>query len=114
MIFRAHREAGRQFFLQLYAAIIAELDAISLCEQTAAMATDENIRAVLLDVAREGEKARAGEFQGPPSQFDKEQAEELAHGEEECGRNYGGITFPFPQRLKTILPDQPVTFFKEG
>ena len=41
--------------------IIAELDAISLYEQLAAMAEDEVVRAVLLDIARE-EKTHVGEF----------------------------------------------------
>jgi hypothetical protein len=58
MIFQAYREAGRQFFLQPCAAIIAKLDVINLYEQTAAMATDENIRTVLLDVAREEKNPR--------------------------------------------------------
>lgn len=66
----------------LRVAIIAELDAINLYEQLAAMATDENIRAVFLDVARE-EKTHVGEFQTLLLDLDEEQAEELEHGAEE-------------------------------
>lgn len=66
----------------LRTAIIAELDAINLYEQLAAMATDENIRTVLLDVARE-EKTHVGEFQALLLELDEEQAEELEEGAEE-------------------------------
>ncbi|MGO0122252.1 ferritin family protein [Desulfothermobacter acidiphilus] len=66
----------------LRAAIIAELDAINFYEQLAAMATDENVQAVLLDVARE-EKTHVGEFQALLLRLDEEQAEELENGAEE-------------------------------
>nr|WP_211204601.1 ferritin family protein [Ammonifex degensii] len=66
----------------LRAAIIAELDAISFYEQLAAMATDENVQALLLDVARE-EKTHVGEFQALLLRLDEEQAEELENGAEE-------------------------------
>ncbi len=66
----------------LRAAIIAELDAVSLYEQLAAMTEDQNIKKVLLDVARE-EKTHAGEFQALLLRIDQEQEEELAHGREE-------------------------------
>mgnify|MGYP000595606420 CR=1 FL=1 len=78
----------------LRAAIIADLDAINLYKQMAATATDEKIQAVLLDVARE-EKTHVGEFQALLLQADEEQTEELAHSEEEYGRNYRRITFLF-------------------
>jgi rubrerythrin len=66
----------------LRAAIIAELDAVSLYEQLAALATNPDIRAVLLDVAKE-EKTHVGEFQALLLRLDTEQAEELKHGQEE-------------------------------
>ena len=42
--------------------IIAELDAISLYEQLSSLTTKEDIRSVLLDIAKE-EKTHVGEFQ---------------------------------------------------
>lgn len=62
--------------------IIAELDAIDLYEQLAAMTDDENIKKVLLDIAKE-EKTHFGEFQTLLLKTDKEQAEELEKGKEE-------------------------------
>ena len=46
----------------LRAGIIAELDAINLYEQMAALTENKNIRKILLDIARE-EKTHVGEFQ---------------------------------------------------
>lgn len=66
----------------LRAAIIAELDAINLYEQMAGMTTNEYIREVLLDVARE-EKTHVGEFQALLLVEDKEQKKELDRGGEE-------------------------------
>ncbi|WP_038057476.1 ferritin family protein [Thermodesulfobacterium hydrogeniphilum] len=66
----------------LRTAIIAELDAINLYEQLASMAEDENLKAILLDVARE-EKTHVGEFLTMLLMKDEEQAEELEAGEEE-------------------------------
>ena len=66
----------------LRAAIIAELDAINLYEEMAAMASDKHIKEILLDVARE-EKTHVGEFQALLLRFDTEQEEELAAGREE-------------------------------
>jgi rubrerythrin len=63
----------------LRAAILAELDAINLYEQMAAMADDENIKKVFLDVARE-EKTHVGEFQAMLLRIDEEQARELDAG----------------------------------
>ncbi len=63
-------------------AIIAELDAINLYEQLASMTEDENIRTVLLDVARE-EKTHVGEFMALLLKLDEEQVEELEAGKEE-------------------------------
>lgn len=73
----------------LRAAIIAELDAINLYEQLAALTDDPHIRAVLLDVAKE-EKTHVGEFQAMLLKWDQEQVEELAHGQEEVKEITGG------------------------
>ena len=62
--------------------MIAELDAVNLYEQLAAMTENENIRKVLLDIAKE-EKTHAGEFQALLLKLDKEQEEELEKGKEE-------------------------------
>jgi rubrerythrin len=66
----------------LRAAIIAELDAINLYEQMAAMTDDARIKAVLMDVAEE-EKTHAGEFQAVLLLIDKQMAAELLAGKEE-------------------------------
>jgi len=42
--------------------VIAELDAVNLYEQLAAMTENENIKKILLDIAKE-EKTHVGEFQ---------------------------------------------------
>lgn len=64
------------------AALIAELDAINLYEEMAALAKDEGIKKVLLDVAKE-EKEHVGEFQTLLLMFDEEQVEELQEGKKE-------------------------------
>jgi rubrerythrin len=66
----------------LRAAMIAELDAVNLYEQMAAMTKCEDIRKVLLDIARE-EKTHVGEFQTLLLNRDKEQEKELAEGRKE-------------------------------
>jgi rubrerythrin len=66
----------------LRVAIIAELDAINLYEQLAAATDNENIRKVLLEVARE-EKTHVGEFQALLLGEDAEQTEELDKGRKE-------------------------------
>ncbi len=66
----------------LRAAIIAELDAVNLYEQMAALAGDANIKRVLLDIARE-EKTHVGEFQALLLMNDKEQQKELDEGKKE-------------------------------
>ena len=66
----------------LRAALIAELDAISLYEQMAGMTENDEVRRVLLDVAKE-EKTHIGEFQTLLLRMDKEQVEELEAGREE-------------------------------
>ena len=62
--------------------MIAELDAVSLYEQLAAMTTNKNLKKVLLDVAKE-EKTHIGEFQALLLKEDKEQVKELEAGKEE-------------------------------
>ena len=66
----------------LRAGIIAELDAISFYEQMAAMTTDQHIKTILLDIAKE-EKTHAGEFQALLLNSDPEQKEELEEGKKE-------------------------------
>jgi len=66
----------------LRVAMIAELDAINLYEQLAAATENENIRKVLLDVAKE-EKTHMGEFQTLLLKEDMEQFEELEKGKKE-------------------------------
>ena len=62
--------------------IIAELDAINLYEQMAAMTENENIKKILLDIAKE-EKTHIGEFQALLLRIDKEQEKELVEGKKE-------------------------------
>lgn len=62
--------------------IIAELDAVSLYEQLAAATDNENIKKVLLDIAKE-EKTHVGEFQALLLKEDEEQTRELEAGKRE-------------------------------
>jgi len=62
--------------------IIAELDAINLYEQMAAVVKNAKIKDVLLDIAKE-EKTHVGEFQALLLMLDKEQVEELEKGKTE-------------------------------
>ena len=64
------------------AALIAELDAINLYEEMAALATHDDIKKILLDVAKE-EKEHVGEFQTLLLRFDQEQIHELEEGKNE-------------------------------
>jgi rubrerythrin len=66
----------------LRAAIIGELDAINLYEQMAALAQNEDVKKVLLDIAKE-EKTHVGEFQAVLLRIDPEQARELLNGKAE-------------------------------
>lgn len=66
----------------LRAALIAELDAINLYEEMAALTKNNHIKTVLLDVAQE-EKEHVGEFQALLLMFDKEQVDSLEEGKEE-------------------------------
>ena len=61
--------------------IIAELDAINLYEQLAAMTEDPLIKKLLLDIAKE-EKTHVGEFLAVLLKKDEEQAKELEKGRE--------------------------------
>ena len=66
----------------LRAGIIAELDAINLYEQMAAMTQNAEIKTILLDIAKE-EKTHVGEFQTLLLINDKEQEKELEEGKKE-------------------------------
>ncbi|MDH5202796.1 MAG: rubrerythrin [Nitrospirota bacterium] len=66
----------------LRAGMIAELDAINLYEQMAAMTGNKNIKKVLLDITKE-EKTHMGEFQTLLLSLDKEQKKELEEGKKE-------------------------------
>ena len=59
----------------LRAGMIAELDAVSFYEQMAVMTENENIRKVLLDIAKE-EKTHIGEFETLLLKIDQEQIRE--------------------------------------
>ena len=62
--------------------MIAELDAVNLYEQMAAMTKNKNIKKILLDIAKE-EKTHVGEFQALLLKLDKEQVKELEEGKKE-------------------------------
>jgi len=62
--------------------MIAELDAINLYEQLAAMSEREDIKEVFMDIAKE-EKTHAGEFETLLLKYDKEQEMELEKGKKE-------------------------------
>jgi len=66
----------------LRAGIIAEYDAINLYEQMSAATTNDNIKKILLDIARE-EKTHIGEFQALLCKLDSEQKKELVEGKKE-------------------------------
>ena len=66
----------------LRAAVMAELDAISLYEQLAEITGNDLVRKVFREVARE-EKTHVGEFQTLLLEIDKEQAEEMDKGKKE-------------------------------
>jgi len=66
----------------LRAGILAELDAINLYEQMANMTENDDLKKVLMDIAKE-EKEHVGEFQYLLLKYDKQQAKELEEGMEE-------------------------------
>ena len=68
--------------------LIAELDAINLYEQLAALTKNSDIRDILLDIAKE-EKTHVGEFQTLLLRFDEEQVKELEAGKKEVEEELG-------------------------
>lgn len=62
--------------------MIAELDAVSLYEQLAAITDNKKLKETFLDIAKE-EKTHVGEFQALLLKLDKEQEEELKAGKKE-------------------------------
>jgi len=64
------------------AGMMAEIDAVSFYEQMAVMTDNENIKKVLLDIAKE-EKTHIGEFQALLLKLDDEQVIELKRGRKE-------------------------------
>ena len=66
----------------LRVAIIAELDAINLYEQLAALTDNADIKAVFLDIAKE-EKTHVGEFQTMLLRMDQEQVQEMEAAKKE-------------------------------
>ena len=60
----------------LRSAIISELDAINFYEQMAALASDDDLRQVLMDIAGE-EKTHVGEFKLMLMRLDPEQVKEF-------------------------------------
>ncbi len=68
--------------------IIAELDAINLYEQLAAITENNDIKRIFLDIAKE-EKTHVGEFQTLLLREDRQQVEELKAGEEEVKEELG-------------------------
>jgi rubrerythrin len=72
----------------LRAGLIAEYDAINLYEEMAAMTKNEDIKKVLLAVAKE-EKEHVGEFQTLLLRLDKEQVSEMKEGQEEVEEMLG-------------------------
>lgn len=72
----------------LRAGMIAELDAVSFYEQMAVMAENEDIKKVLLDIARE-EKTHIGEFETLLLKLDQEQVSENEHAQKEINKLTG-------------------------
>ena len=62
--------------------MIAELDAVNLYEQMAAMTENNDIKRILLDIAKE-EKTHVGEFQALLLKLDPQQVKELEAGKKE-------------------------------
>lgn len=69
--------------------IIAELDAINLYEQMAAMTDNSHIKMILMDIAKE-EKTHVGEFQALLLREDPQQEKELEEGRKEVEDEIGG------------------------
>lgn len=80
-------ERGEKTDLQiLRTGIISEMDAISLYEQLAEIASDDDIKNTLLDIAKE-EKTHVGEFEALLKKLDTEQKSELNAGEKEVEKS---------------------------
>ena len=62
--------------------MIAELDAVSLYEQLSVMTKNEDLKKVLLDIAKE-EKTHVGEFEELLKRIDKEYVGEIESGKKE-------------------------------
>ncbi len=62
--------------------MVAELDAVSFYEQLAAMTENQDVKKILVDIAKE-EKTHIGEFQTMLLKLDKDQVEELEKGKKE-------------------------------
>ena len=62
--------------------MIAELDAVNLYEQLAAITENKAIKKALIDIAKE-EKTHVGEFQALLLKLDEEQVKELEEGKKE-------------------------------
>ncbi len=72
----------------LRAGMIAELDAVSFYEQMAGMTQNENIKKVLLDIAKE-EKTHIAEFETMLLKLDAEQVAETEKGRAEVEEMVG-------------------------
>jgi rubrerythrin len=68
--------------------MIAELDAVSLYEQLAALTDSSDIKAVFLDIAKE-EKTHMGEFEELLLRLDKGQAKEMEEAKKEVRKLTG-------------------------
>lgn len=66
----------------LRAGVIAELDAINLYEQMAALTENKMVKKILLDIAKE-EKTHVGEFLSLLLREDEEQRMEMEEGDRE-------------------------------
>lgn len=73
----------------LRAGIIAELDAINLYEQMAALTENKTVKKILLDIAKE-EKTHVGEFLSILLMKDEEQRIEIEEGQKEVKELIGG------------------------
>lgn len=62
--------------------ILSELDAINLYDQLAELSTDEMVKKVFLDIAKE-EKTHVYEFETLLNEFDKENKQEMEAGKKE-------------------------------
>lgn len=83
MPFELSKLSGRELDAAIImTGIMAELEAVNLYVQLAAMAGSEAVREVLLDIAKE-EKTHIGEFLTLLKTIDEELARELERGSEE-------------------------------